>query len=136
MSSTATGAIGPNPEHAGSGPVVTHDGRQTTRVFKALSSETRVRILRLLDSREYTVTELTANFQVAQPSISRHLSILSEAHLVHRRREGQRVFYGLRPDELSSCLEEFAGHFRHLRRPRLEVGRARPLGATAAPLGG
>lgn len=107
------------------------EGPQTTKVFKALSSETRVQILRLLDSREYTVTELTSNFHVAQPSISRHLSILSDAHLVHRRREGQRVFYGLRPNELSLSIEEFFGHFRHLREPRFSSSRPRATARVA-----
>jgi DNA-binding transcriptional ArsR family regulator len=117
MSSTQNGAVRRSPVPARNA-LFLEEGLRMTRVFKALSSETRVNILRLLDAREYTVTELTSNFEVAQPSISRHLSILSEAHLVRSRREGQRVYYKLSADQLSSSIEEFFGHFQHLRGPR------------------
>lgn len=95
------------------------------RVFKALSHETRVRILELLDAREYTVTELTEQFDLAQPSISRHLSILKQAELVQRRRSGQCVFYRLDADELSSSLSGFFQHFRQCSERRSSVGRRR-----------
>ena len=135
MSVTQKDAVGPRPAPAGS-PIPSEEGGRLTRVFKALSSETRVNILRLLERRDYSVSELTSNFHVAQPSISRHLAILADAHLVTRRRQGQRVYYGLEPDELNSSIQEFLGHFRHLREPRLASPLPRNARRMASGLSG
>ncbi len=103
------------------------------RVFKALSHETRTKILRLLDVREYTVSELTAEFDLAQPSISRHLSILKGANLVRRRRAGQCVYYRLAPDELSASLRGFIQRFRQCSaRESASTGRRVKLSQTGA----
>ncbi len=94
------------------------------KVFKALSHETRIRILELLSEGELTVSELTAEFDLAQPSISRHLAILKNAALVRRQRAGQCVYYGLDAEELHRSLHTFVARFR---RRELEPGdEARP----------
>ena len=59
-------------------------GRGMTKVFKALSDGTRQEILRLLEHNERTVGEIVGNFELSQPTISRHLSVLKEANLVVR----------------------------------------------------
>ncbi|PYQ57489.1 MAG: hypothetical protein DMF53_22485, partial [Acidobacteria bacterium] len=61
----------------------THDYRREerhlTKVFKALSDGTRQEILRLLEGNQRTVGEIVGNFNLSQPTISRHLSVLKEA---------------------------------------------------------
>ena len=49
---------------------------------KALSDGTRQEILRLLEGQQRTVGEIVGNFNLSQPTISRHLSVLKEADLV------------------------------------------------------
>lgn len=58
--------------------------------FKALGEPTRLKIVRLLATKELCVCELEEIMQISQPRISQHLKILKQAGLVTERREGQR----------------------------------------------
>jgi DNA-binding transcriptional ArsR family regulator len=86
--------------------------RHLTKVFKALSDGTRQEILRLLEGRQHTVGEIVGNFNLSQPTISRHLSVLKEADLVMDQRQGQNVIYRLNENALSTSMQEFFGQFR------------------------
>lgn len=63
--------------------------------FKALSDETRMRILYLLlkAESELCVCELTDSLDIPQYSISRHLKILKNAGLIKERKEGRWVYF-------------------------------------------
>lgn len=67
----------------------------TNAVFKALSDPTRREVLRLLSRGEQTAGELAERFDVTKPSMSHHFSVLKDAGLVRRRREGQQIYYSL-----------------------------------------
>lgn len=68
--------------------------------FAALADPTRRSILGLLAERERSVGEVVDQFAIAQSAISRHLSVLENARLIARRREGQRRICTLRPEAL------------------------------------
>lgn len=71
----------------------------TLPFLRALSDETRLRILTLLYKQgELCVCELTYAMQLSQPKISRHLAILREHQLLKDRRDGQWIYYRLHPD--------------------------------------
>ncbi len=78
------------------------------RVFDALASGVRRRMLGLLAQGERTTTELAARFALSTPAVSRHLSLLESAGLVAGRREGQRVLYALVRDTLMEALSALA----------------------------
>lgn len=61
--------------------------------FKALSDETRVRLLCILRQHELSVNELVTILAMGQSRVSRHLKILAAAGLLHSRRDGLWVFY-------------------------------------------
>ncbi len=63
--------------------------------FKALSDPTRREILRLLGQQDLTAGEIVERFDISQPAISRHLSVLRHAGLVVAKRQGQNVVYSL-----------------------------------------
>ncbi len=63
--------------------------------LKAAGEETRIRILALFNSGEFTVTEIVTILRQSQPRISRHLRLLCEAGLLERHREGTWIFYRL-----------------------------------------
>ena len=69
--------------------------RELVKVFKALSDETRIRLLKLLFERELCVCELMQTLDMTQSRVSRNLGILREAGLVKDRRDGLWVFYSL-----------------------------------------
>lgn len=59
-------------------------------VFAALADPTRRAILQRLAAGEATVSELAEPFDVAQPTISRHLRVLEEAGLIRSGQDAQR----------------------------------------------
>ena len=61
--------------------------------FKALSDETRLRLIQVLGKYELNVNELTALLGMGQSRVSRHLKILAESGLLTARRDGLWVFY-------------------------------------------
>ncbi|MFI6444180.1 ArsR/SmtB family transcription factor [Kitasatospora sp. NPDC050543] len=74
-----------------------------TMLFKALSDPIRLGIVRILlrrESREACVGELLISFHQTGSTVSHHLKILLGAGLVTRRRQGTRLFYRLRAEEL------------------------------------
>ena len=81
---------------------------QADRIFEALASGQRRKILAYLSKAALTTSELAARFGMTAPSMSRHLSVLENAELVTSRREGQRVLYELSSDNLVNTLTGFA----------------------------
>mgnify|MGYP003711770645 CR=1 FL=1 len=65
---------------------------RTEAILRALGDPTRLRIMRLLGTMELAVGELSQVLQQSQPRVSRHASILCDAGLAVRRREGSWVF--------------------------------------------
>jgi len=61
--------------------------------IRALSDQTRLRIVALLERDELSVNELQEATHLGQSRISTHLGQLQEAGLVQSRREGKRTFY-------------------------------------------
>ena len=68
-------------------------------VLKALSDETRLRILNLLYDRELCVCDVMATLQITQAKASRHLIYLKNAGLVKDRKQAQWVYYSLAKDD-------------------------------------
>jgi DNA-binding transcriptional ArsR family regulator len=66
-------------------------------VFAVLADPTRRRLVEVLYDGERSVGDLVAAVDIAQPGVSRHLRLLSEAGFVNVRADGQRRLYSLRP---------------------------------------
>ncbi len=73
-------------------------------LFKALSDETRLRIVKLLENGELCVCHLVAAVDMSQPKVSFHLKVLKEAGLVKDRREGKWMYYRLNESDLFKRL--------------------------------
>lgn len=81
----------------------------TARVLDALGEANRRHLLELLHRHgESTVTALAGRSGLRQPSVSKHLKVLSEADLVAVRPEGRRRHYRLKPTGLRAAVEWFA----------------------------
>ena len=77
------------------------------KVFEALGSATRRRILAYLSETSLTAGDIAERFDMSQPAVSKHLSVLETAGLVWKKREGQFVKYGMQRDTLSGTLAGF-----------------------------
>jgi ArsR family transcriptional regulator len=69
-------------------------------VFKALSDETRLRIVKLLEKGELCVCDLVAALDIVQPKASFHLGVLKEAGLIKDRKQGKWIHYSLNEADL------------------------------------
>ena len=68
-------------------------GKSCTHCFKALADTSRLRILRLLQQSPKTVTEITKQMELTQPTISHHLQILLSKGVIARAQTGRQVVY-------------------------------------------
>lgn len=110
---------------------------QFQRIAKALADPRRFEILEHIARQgEVGCQRLCGCFPVRQATISHHLKELSSAGLVESRRDGQFVFYRIRPAVLEGYMSELrrrmavelsssAAHAAHARTPRRtrSVGR-------------
>jgi ArsR family transcriptional regulator len=69
--------------------------RELVKAFKALSDETRLRILNLLLERECCVCEVMQALNISQSRASRNLSALYDAGFLNLRREGLWALYSI-----------------------------------------
>ena len=82
----------------------TTDLRQLSRVFHALSDDTRLAIVHRLQGGEKCVCDLQDLLDAAQSRLSFHLKTLKEAGLVTDRREGRWAYYSLVPGALERAV--------------------------------
>jgi len=92
----------------GAEPLSETEREEIAARFKALADPTRVAIINCLSAAdEVCVCNLTATFDLSQPTISHHLKTLREAGLVESSRRGTWAYYRLVPeaiDELRGAL--------------------------------
>jgi ArsR family transcriptional regulator len=69
-------------------------------IFKALSDETRLRIIKLLEQGELCVCDITAALDMVQPKVSFHLSALKEGGIIKDRKQGKWIHYSLNEADL------------------------------------
>jgi DNA-binding transcriptional ArsR family regulator len=85
------------------------NNRSLDTAFKAISEPRRREILRLLGSGELSAGDIASRFDVTQPAISQHLSVLAEAGLVVARKEGTKRMYRAVPQRFDEIRAYLAG---------------------------
>lgn len=73
--------------------------RKLSKIFKALSDTTRLRILKMLEVRALYVCEITEVANLSASAVSRHLSILRDTGLIVDTKEGKWVKYELNREQ-------------------------------------
>jgi ArsR family transcriptional regulator len=84
---------------------------ETVAFARALADETRQHIMVLLCCRELCVSEIVAQVDIAQPTVSHHLQILKTAGLVDARRQGKQVYYTLNQERIAVCCGRVCARF-------------------------
>lgn len=77
------------------------------KIFEALASTPRRKILAYLAETDLTAGEIAARFDMSKPAISKHLAVLENAGLVESEKRGQFVHYALVRDSLVNTLNGF-----------------------------
>lgn len=103
------------------------------KVFEALSSSSRRKILAYLAHAELSAGEIASRFAISKPAVSQHLAVLENAGLVASDKRGQFVFYSLVPDALANTLngyvQEVCPVSRPLKAESARIAREREPGA-------
>ncbi|MFN3192046.1 MAG: ArsR/SmtB family transcription factor [Aureliella sp.] len=74
--------------------------------LQTLADGTRVRLLRLLDAEELSVSELCTVLQLPQSTVSRHLKVLAADDWVASRRDGTNHLYRMQRENWSEPRRE------------------------------
>lgn len=80
--------------------------KQTMKLFKVLSDERRLDILRLVGNKSRYATELAKELGLTKATVSYHMNLIIEQGLVTIRVEQNRVYYDLNVDRLSKQLTD------------------------------
>ena len=73
--------------------------------YRALADPTRRDIVALLAKGERTASEIFARYDIADPTVSRHLKVLRESGLIAYRQEAQSRIYRLEVDALDQTRQ-------------------------------
>lgn len=87
------------------------------KVFEALASTPRRKILAYLAEADLTAGEIAARFDMSKPSISKHLQILESAGLIQGEKHGQFIHYSLVRENLANTLNGFVQNICPVSRP-------------------
>lgn len=105
--------------------------------FRALADETRLGLLSTLrEDGEQRAGDLAARYPLlSRPAVSRHLSVLRAAGLVHARQQGTERWYRLDPGPLQQLDRDWLATYRTMWNEKvarlktlLEAGRPDPGG--------
>jgi ArsR family transcriptional regulator len=75
-------------------------------VLKALSDETRFRLLELLLTENLCGRALARSLGVSEAAVSQHLKVLKDAGLVEGEKRGYWVHYSVQKEKLEKLIEE------------------------------
>jgi len=98
------------------------------KVFEALSSTVRRKILAYLSATDLTAGDIAARFEISKPSVSKHLSILENAGLSRSQRHGQFIHYSLVRDNLVNTLNGYVQEVCPVSKPLKRESKARAAG--------
>jgi DNA-binding transcriptional ArsR family regulator len=96
------------------------DAQRLDRVYGAIADPTRRAILGMLGRDEVTVGTLAGRFPISFNGVSKHVKVLEQAGLVHRRVNGREHWLRLRPAPLREA-SRWLEHYREFWDSRLDA---------------
>jgi len=94
------------------------------KVFEALASTVRRKILAYLSESELTAGQIAERFDISKPAVSQHLTILQNAGLVESEKRGQFVHYRLVRENLANTLNGYVQEVCPVSRPLKKESKA------------
>ena len=96
------------------------------RRFRAIAEPVRIRLLDRLRDGEATVNDLAEQVGSSQQNVSKHLSVLADAGILARRKDGNRVYYRIADEGVLTLCDNVCGSIeRQLATLNELVGAAR-----------
>jgi DNA-binding transcriptional ArsR family regulator len=81
--------------------------------FQAIADPTRRAILVLLATQTMTAGAIADNFDVARPTISKHMQVLNECELITATQKGREIYYELKVDKMKE-IDHWLTQFRKI----------------------
>jgi DNA-binding transcriptional ArsR family regulator len=81
--------------------------------FQAIADPTRRAILVLLASQAMTAGAIAQKFEVARPTISKHMQVLSECELISATQKGREIHYEIKVDKMKQ-IDQWLAQFRKI----------------------
>jgi len=75
------------------------------RIYKALAHPIRIKIVRMLRDGPQCVCILNENVEFSQSNLSQHLKILKDAGILKTEKDGIRILYSIKDEEVKKLLE-------------------------------
>jgi len=85
-------------------------------LFKALSDETRAKILFCLSREELCVCDVANIMEMSVQAVSHHLRLLRAMNLVKNRKDGKLVYYSLDDEHVEHLISEGLAHVQERRK--------------------
>ena len=79
--------------------------RTYSAIFKALSDETRLRIVDMLSCSELSACDILQSFTLSQSTLSYHMKILIDTGIVNARREGLWTKYSINDETFDKIMD-------------------------------
>lgn len=79
------------------------------RRFRVIGEPNRIRLLDQLRAGERSVNDLAAALGAGQQNVSKHLTVLAEAGIVARRKDGNHVYYRIADEGVLDLCEQVCG---------------------------
>jgi DNA-binding transcriptional ArsR family regulator len=79
--------------------------------FQAIADPTRRAILVLLAAQTMTAGAIADKFDVARPTISKHMQVLNECELITANQKGREIYYEIKVDKMKE-IEKWLAQFR------------------------
>src|SRR5690242_18208341 len=82
-------------------------------IFQAIADPTRRAIITLIALQAMTPNAIADNFHTTRQSVSKHLRILTECHLVKQEQQGREIYYSLQIEKMKE-IDIWLDQFRRL----------------------
>ena len=80
------------------------------KMLKAIADGNRFRIFNLLmDNGETCACELLKDFNISQPTLSRHMKVMVDSGLITARKDAQWMKYSVNQDALKALRDALSG---------------------------
>ncbi|HMJ68999.1 MAG TPA: metalloregulator ArsR/SmtB family transcription factor [Cyclobacteriaceae bacterium] len=74
-------------------------------IFQAIADPTRRAILALVALHAMTPGAIADSFDSSRQTISKHIQILTECHLLRQEQSGREIFYHFNPNKMKEIAE-------------------------------
>ncbi|WP_455368685.1 ArsR/SmtB family transcription factor [[Eubacterium] cellulosolvens] len=80
-------------------------------IFKALADPSRLRILNFLRTGEKCACDIVPTIGFAQPTVSRHLKVLTDCGILIRRKKGNKMLYSVTSKKIFDLIDIIDSRF-------------------------